>query len=642
MVRGLKRPAAVPKAKGRQAKAKALAPPTARTYETDSSSCTPPASPRAAEAAPATSSRRKRLAFESSAMFKESALQDRSTYANIQASLLKHKQEEHDGHDDGELNSTEPKGDEAQHELHDDQPEPAADAQSEPEESLSRALSMEVELHEEADQSAELQTTQPEPTAEQSVEHLQPQLMIQPAESKGDSQVHEEGNVAFGIAAPADSTLVMTNAMPQAAGVEMTEHAAKESTTQVENEVQPNADADTDIDAAAPEVELASKEIESQPSQPPNDQPDAEDPKGQQESEEQARAGDHKSEISEWPEVILNPIGADPLVVQAASGLLLQLKYVVCAEQLAKRIATWPRDFFMASACSGTGAAEEAIHYFFAAIQEDPDLAEAALDLQLHVKFMVECKKFKQHFLRRVHSHFFENTTKLCHLFKDVTTPKLTCIEHSKKFDCDSEVFGEASDPIDVFVSGFSCKSFSGMNTSMSASARLLSQPSEEQKEKSCSYRTYHGTLSIINRARPKVVLMENVENINMGAASSLPTNLDIVLNDLRDLGYEAEAIRLETTKFGLPQRRVRYYFIAILKQDGMMPTADARLRTSINVLKELEFVLPGMEDFLLDNDHPDVIAELQRRQKDTEAAAGEGGGEDDDEGVGFLCLPLQ
>ena len=64
------------------------------------------------------------------------------------------------------------------------------------------------------------------------------------------------------------------------------------------------------------------------------------------------------------------------------------------------------------------------------------------------------------------------------------------------------------------------------------------------------------------------------------------------------------------------------------------MPTADARLRTSINVLKELEFVLPGMEDFLLDNDHPDVIAELQRRQKDTEAAAGEGGGEDDDEGV--------
>ena len=187
----------------------------------------------------------------------------------------------------------------------------------------------------------------------------------------------------------------------------------------------------------------------------------------------------------------------------------------------------------MGTACSGTGSAEEALRSILNRVSQDDDLAEHAKDLNLSVEFMIEKAKFKRQFLSACHAWVFESGG---HLFNDVTCVKtgLECVWH-KNVQCSSCVDAEAVGRLDVFVAGFSCKSFSGMNPNASASRSLLFDPTPEQMEKSCSLRTFKGVMDAIELSRPKLVVLENVENIatqpqGRQAEQVQQSNVDVVL----------------------------------------------------------------------------------------------------------------
>ncbi len=63
-------------------------------------------------------------------------------------------------------------------------------------------------------------------------------------------------------------------------------------------------------------------------------------------------------------------------------------------------------------------------------------------------------------------------------------------------------------------------------------------------------------------------------------------SNLDLILNDLGDIGYSTEAHVLTSSDHGLPQRRKRYYILAILQSPELAVEAPVVLRRAADCLR--------------------------------------------------------
>ena len=66
--------------------------------------------------------------------------------------------------------------------------------------------------------------------------------------------------------------------------------------------------------------------------------------------------------------------------------------------------------------------------------------------------------------------------------------------------------------------------------------------------------------METVERLRPKVVVAENVDGMTRGKAKYYIT---MVIEEFRKLGYEVQLFRLDAAFMGVPQRRVRVFFIA-------------------------------------------------------------------------------
>ena len=102
----------------------------------------------------------------------------------------------------------------------------------------------------------------------------------------------------------------------------------------------------------------------------------------------------------------------------------------------------------------------------------------------------------------------------------------------------------------------------------------------------------------IIEEAQPEYALIENVNAL-------LGRGLNIVLNDLASLGYDATYTTLDTKWCGLPQRRRRVYILAV--RDGIAPDSDIfkfKERDTIGCRESMELVQQGFEwDFSKDGE---------------------------------------
>ena len=75
--------------------------------------------------------------------------------------------------------------------------------------------------------------------------------------------------------------------------------------------------------------------------------------------------------------------------------------------------------------------------------------------------------------------------------------------------------------------------------------------------------------LRLVDEARPRVAVMENVKGLTVGKAKGYLVRL---LADLRALGYRADAKLLDAQWLGTPQRRVRVYVVGVREDLGRAP----------------------------------------------------------------------
>lgn len=105
----------------------------------------------------------------------------------------------------------------------------------------------------------------------------------------------------------------------------------------------------------------------------------------------------------------------------------------------------------------------------------------------------------------------------------------------------------------DILCGGFPCQDISvaGKNKGLLGG------------EKSSLWREYH---RVIKESKPKYAIIENVSAI-------LGRGLEIVLQDLAEIGYDATWTTFDSKYFGVPQRRRRVYILAV--RDGIAADAD-------------------------------------------------------------------
>jgi len=120
---------------------------------------------------------------------------------------------------------------------------------------------------------------------------------------------------------------------------------------------------------------------------------------------------------------------------------------------------------------------------------------------------------------------------------------------------------------VDLLVAGFSCKSLSSANNSK----RTL-EDVDYTDHRCSSGNTAHALMQVIRATKPPVVLLENVAGLLSkmpGATDTSRRNVDVLLDEFRDLGYVVEYSKLCSTQYLVPQRRSRVWLMAFLATMG-------------------------------------------------------------------------
>lgn len=108
--------------------------------------------------------------------------------------------------------------------------------------------------------------------------------------------------------------------------------------------------------------------------------------------------------------------------------------------------------------------------------------------------------------------------------------------------------------PVSILICGSECDSVSLLNKS--ARTRDNVQCVEKRREK--TGRTAGGVMDLVKRARPRVVIMENVRNLSAKAGNG-KSNMDSVVEQLKGMDYVCATHLLNAINYGVPQSRERY-----------------------------------------------------------------------------------
>ena len=154
-----------------------------------------------------------------------------------------------------------------------------------------------------------------------------------------------------------------------------------------------------------------------------------------------------------------------------------------------------------------------------------------------------------------------------------------------------------------LFVTGFSCKDFSKLSKTFGKEERrkILSQ------SLGTSGRTFKGVRDHVERARPLVLILENV-NVDSG-------DLQLLDQSLNDIGYVVGRMQFQTMDYGLPQMRTSMYLVGLLYGDLGMSADEGHslLKDIFACAANLKIERRPLEDFLIPPGHQSLVEELQR-----------------------------
>lgn len=267
-------------------------------------------------------------------------------------------------------------------------------------------------------------------------------------------------------------------------------------------------------------------------------------------------------------------------------------------EELEDELTTWSlptSEVRLISLCSGSGAGELAFESVVRTIGE-----ELVKPLNPMVSFCCEKEAWKQTWLM---SNIVVDS-KVC-VFDDVTTlgddpkeqsaeaaitmPKNKakaktrtarparpesgrwCVRHERACE-----IGADDKPVLVLKSGFSCKSNSKMNVKFSEFRSAM----KNKDPNSCSVSTFFGTLSVIEKTAPKIVILENVDSA--GNENKEDSNLQKIVAELETIAgnmYKVQVFGLSADKYFLPQRRtgsVRFLLFCCMVFPSVLHSLDS------------------------------------------------------------------
>ena len=132
---------------------------------------------------------------------------------------------------------------------------------------------------------------------------------------------------------------------------------------------------------------------------------------------------------------------------------------------------------------------------------------------------------------------------------------------------------------------------------------------------------TFRAFLAYVDTQRPLTIIFENVDTMaDAGEADKSPSNMDIMLSEMSGRGYEAQQFITESSEFGLPTRRRRFYVVFVLAIAN--PGVDFSRRGLFNMFTTLKALVaacrrkpPCATELLLPLHSTPVTEALLRRQ---------------------------
>lgn len=142
-----------------------------------------------------------------------------------------------------------------------------------------------------------------------------------------------------------------------------------------------------------------------------------------------------------------------------------------------------------------------------------------------------------------------DNFASACLTFK-LNNPKTKFIEGDiTNKEVQNQIFNEIKNTnIDMIMGGPPCQGFSY------AGKRMINDP------RNFLYKEF---VKIVEKIKPKIFLMENVEGI---LTSNKGKTYESIVGDFSKMGYSIHAKKMHTAQFGVPQKRKRVIIIGILE----------------------------------------------------------------------------
>ncbi len=163
----------------------------------------------------------------------------------------------------------------------------------------------------------------------------------------------------------------------------------------------------------------------------------------------------------------------------------------------------------------------------------------------------------------------------------------------------------------DIIIIGFSCKDISRANPGHKEAD--LSQSSSSGG--SCD--TFQSLLLRIDSSDdpPCLLIVENVDALS-DTDGNEKSNLDLVIAELSNRGYECKAVIADSSEFAVPQRRRRIYIVGIRlasrRFDFTRWGVEETFQTWSSVMSSLRMATCNIDEVLLPDSHPWVQASLR------------------------------
>ena len=190
---------------------------------------------------------------------------------------------------------------------------------------------------------------------------------------------------------------------------------------------------------------------------------------------------------------------------------------------------------------------------------------------------------------------------------EDMGKPFAKCVRHSKLCPVPR---------VDLLIFGTSCKDLSRASNVYKSSMLVMNM----QVSTGGSAQTFGGAEAYLLKHAVDLILFENSDALDdAGDLTSQQTNLQIVGCRLQNTGFVVKVFLMDSSLFGLPQCRRRYYITGV--KDGAATNVDFSDRSAAAVLDVTENLVrlcqrkpPCASKLLLDEDDPAIDDELNRR----------------------------